>query len=65
MSEQTKIIYNKKKKGEKEILKKIEKFENMYERLLENIFEENNSATNIYKIVYERKLMPSERLGKE
>lgn len=36
-------------------MKKFEEFENMYERLLENIFEEKDSAANIYKIVHERK----------
>ena len=46
-------------------MKKFEEFENMYERLLENIFEEKDSAANIYKIVHERKLRSSEILGKE
>ena len=55
MSEQTKIIYNEKKRRERN-MKKFEEFENMYERLLENIFEEKDSAANIYKIVHERKL---------
>lgn len=42
-------------------MKKFEEFENMYERLLENIFEEKDSAANIYKIVHERKLRSSDR----
>lgn len=65
MSEQTKIIYNEKKKMRERNMKKFEEFENMYERLLENIFEEKDSAANIYKIVHERKLRSSEILGKE
>lgn len=65
MSEQTKIIYNEKKKMRERNMKKFEEFENMYERLLENIFEEKDSDANIYKIVHERKLRSSEILGKE